>query len=340
MIAVNGPAVVADDVSIEYRSGRAGEPIRAVDGVSLSLRQGEILAVLGESGSGKSTLAAAIAGQLGAHGEGEGAYRRQIVGGELTVLGQKTRGLRASSRKLDRLSGRIGYLPQDGADRLSPDLTVGEAVAEPIYVRDRRFDRKEAGLMVARLLDAVHLPLGSMRLNTWELSSGQRQRVALARALILEPQLLVADEPARGVDVLVRQSVLEALANLQRNRQFSAIVVSSDLREARALADRVAVMADGRVVGLGTFDEVLDNPVDPYVKTLAATASRPVKRRPAGAGAAAAPSSPRRSSAPRRPGSASSPGAGPAASVGAGSAASVAAVPAATVARLERQERS
>lgn len=297
MIAVNGPAVVADDVSIEYRSGRGTDAIRAVDGVSLTVRQGEILAVLGESGSGKSTFAAAIAGQLGATGEGEGAHRRHIVGGELTVLGQKTRGLRTTSRKAERLSGRIGYLPQDGADRLSPDLTVGEAIAEPIYVRDRRFDRKEAGLIVARLVDAVHLPLGVMRLNTWELSSGQRQRVALARALVLEPQLLVADEPARGVDVLVRQSVLEALATLQRNRQFSAVVVSSDLREARALADRVAIMAESRLVGLGTFDEVLDNPVDPYVKTLAATAARPVKRRPA----AAAVNPARRSSAPRRP---------------------------------------
>ena len=295
MIAVNGPAVVADDVSIEYRSGRGTDAIRAVDGVSLTVRQGEILAVLGESGSGKSTFAAAVAGQLGATGEGEGAHRRHIVGGELTVLGQKTRGLRATSRKLERLSGRIGYLPQDGADRLSPDLTVGEAIAEPIYARDRRFDRKEAGLIVARLVDAVHLPLGVMRLNTWELSSGQRQRVALARALVLEPQLLVADEPARGVDVLVRQSVLEALATLQRNRQFSAVVVSSDLREARALADRVAIMAESRLVGLGTFDEVLENPVDPYVKTLAATAARPVKRRPAATAA------PRRSSAPRRP---------------------------------------
>jgi ABC-type glutathione transport system ATPase component len=294
MIAVNGPAVVADDVSIEYRGGRGSESIRAVDGVSLTVRQGEILALLGESGSGKSTFAAAIAGQLGSHGEGDGALRRHIVGGELTVLGQKTRGLRGSSRKLERLSGRIGYLPQDGADRLSPDLTVGEAIAEPIYQRDRRFDRKEAGLIVARLVDAVHLPLGVMRLNTWELSSGQRQRVALARALVLEPQLLVADEPARGVDVLVRQSVLEALATLQRNRQFSAVVVSSDLREAGALADRVAVMADARLVGLGTFDEVLDNPVDPYVKTLAATAARGVKRRPA-------PTAPRRSTAPRRP---------------------------------------
>jgi ABC-type glutathione transport system ATPase component len=296
MIAVNGPAVVADDVSIEYRSGRGTDAIRAVDGVSLTVHQGEILAVLGESGSGKSTFAAAIAGQLGATGEGDGAHRRHIVGGELTVLGQKTRGLRPTSRKAERLSGRIGYLPQDGADRLSPDLTVGEAIAEPIYARDRRFDRKEAGLIVARLVDAVHLPLGVMRLNTWELSSGQRQRVALARALVLEPQLLVADEPARGVDVLVRQSVLEALATLQQGRQFSAVVVSSDLREARALADRVAIMAESRLVGLGTFDEVLDNPVDPYVKTLAGTAARPVKRRPAPTTAA-----PRRSSAPRRP---------------------------------------
>ncbi|WP_267425574.1 MULTISPECIES: ATP-binding cassette domain-containing protein [unclassified Curtobacterium] len=295
MSGVNGPAVVADDVSIEYRV-TGGRPIRAVDGITLTVGSGEILAVLGESGSGKSSFAAAVAGQLGARGEGEGAHRRHIVGGELTVLGQRIRGLRPSSRRLGRLTGRIGYLSQDAADRLSPDLTVGEAIAEPIYARDRRFDRKEAGLIVARLVDAVHLPLGVMRLNTWELSSGQRQRVALAQALVLEPQLLVADEPARGVDVLVRQSVLEALASLQRNRQFSAVVVSSDLREARALADRVAVMAEGRLVGLGTFDEVLDSPVDPYVRTLAATAARPVKRPTTGAAGA-----PRRSAAPRRP---------------------------------------
>ncbi|PZE33393.1 ATP-binding cassette domain-containing protein [Curtobacterium sp. MCPF17_031] len=284
MTGENGPAVVADDVSIEYRGGPVKNPIRAVDGVSLTLGWGEILAVLGESGSGKSTFAAAVAGQLGTHGEGEGAHRRRIVGGELSVLGQPTRRLRQSSRRYTRLTGQIGYLPQDGADRLRPDLLVGEAIAEPIYARDRRFDRKEAGLIVARLVDAVHLPLGVLRLNTWELSSGQRQRVALARALVLEPELLVADEPARGVDVLVRQSVLEALAGLQRRRQFSAIVVSSDLREARALADRVAVMSAGRLVGLGPFDEVLDNPLDPYVRTLAATASRPVKRKPATAG--------------------------------------------------------
>jgi ABC-type glutathione transport system ATPase component len=290
MIGVNGPAVVADDVSIEYRGTASHRPIRAVDGMSLTLRQGEILAVLGQSGSGKSTFAAAVAAQLGHGQDGEASARRRIVGGELTVLGQKVRHLPVHSRRRTRLLGTIGYLSQDAADRLSPDLTVGEAVAEPIYARDRRFDRKEAGLMVARLIDAVHLPLGIMRAPTWELSSGQRQRVALARSLVLEPQLLVADEPARGVDVLVRQSVLEALATLQRNRQFSAVVVSSDVKEARALADRVAVMNEGRLVGLGTFEEVFDAPVDPYVKVLAATAARAPKR--------TAPTA-RRSSAPR-----------------------------------------
>jgi ABC-type glutathione transport system ATPase component len=286
----NEPAVIADDLSVEYRGGGSGSVrVRAVDGVSLTVRHGEILALLGEAGSGKSTFAAAIAGALGGHHDGEATARRHIVGGELTVLGQRTRHLGVHSRARTRLSANIGYLSQDAADRLSPNLNVGEAIAEPIYQRDRRFDRREAGLIVAKLVDAVHLPLGVMRANTWELSSGQRQRVALARSLVLEPQLLVADEPARGVDVLVRQAVLEALASLQRNRQFSAVVVSSDLREARALADRVAVLDGGRLVGLGTFDEVLDNPVDPYVRTLAATASRPVKRRPPSSRRVAAP---------------------------------------------------
>jgi peptide/nickel transport system ATP-binding protein len=292
MVDATEPVVIADDVSIEYRGTGGARPIRAVDGVSFRVGAGEILALLGEAGSGKSTLAAAIAGQLGGHRDGEATARRHIVGGELTVLGEKTRSMRSRSRRRSRLTGRIGYLSQDAADRLSPDLTVGEAIAEPIYARDRRFDRREAGLIVARLVDAVHLPLGIMLQNTWELSSGQRQRVALARALVLEPELLVADEPARGVDVLVRQSVLEALANLQRNRQFSALVVSSDLREARALADRVAVLEQGRLVGLGTFEAVLDNPVDPYVKTLAATAARPVKRAAPTSRRAAAPASP------------------------------------------------
>ena len=283
------PAVVADDLSIEYRGSTVARPIRAVDGVTLSLEHGAILAIVGESGSGKSTLAAAVAGRLGGRRDDESTGRRRIVGGELTVFGQRMRSLRPGSRRRALITGRVGYLAQDAGDRLPPDLTAGEAIAAPVYARDRRFDRRRAGLMVARLVDAVHLPLGVIDAGTWELSSGQRQRVALARALILEPELLVADEPARGVDVLVRQSVLEALAALQRNRQFSAVVVSSDIREARALADRVAVMRSGRIVGLGTFEAVLDAPVDPYLKTLAASVGRPIRRPAPSSRRAAAP---------------------------------------------------
>jgi ABC-type glutathione transport system ATPase component len=262
--AVPDPAVVADDLSLLYPA-RGGRPeVRAVDGVTLRLEPGEILAVLGESGSGKSTLALGLAGL--AHGSRPPEGRPEIVGGELRVLGERIKSI--SRRRRDRLTGAVGYLSQHDGDALNPDLSVGEAVAEPLYERDRKFDRREAGRMVATLIDAVHLPLSTILQQTWELSAGQRQRVALARSLVLEPRLLIADEPARGVDVLVRRSVLELLRTLHGNRQFSAVVVTSSVAEARAVADRLAVMRQGRIVGYGDIDQVLENAVDPYVKAL------------------------------------------------------------------------
>ncbi|WP_423917394.1 ATP-binding cassette domain-containing protein [Frigoribacterium sp. 2-23] len=259
--------IEADDLSLLYPA-RAGHPaVRAVDGVTLSVRPGEILAVLGESGSGKSTLARALAGLTGPGRVPEKHPR--IVGGELAVFGQSLRS--SSARRRDRVGARIGYLAQDDGDHLNPDLSVGEAIAEPIYLRDKRFDRREAGKIVATLIDDVHLPLGTMLKQTWELSSGQRQRVALARSLVLEPTLLIADEPARGVDVLVRQAVLDVIKHLHRDRQFSAVVVTSSVAEARAITDRVAVMRGGRLVGFGHIDDVLRDGVDPYVKVLSQT---------------------------------------------------------------------
>lgn len=266
-LSPDAPLIVADDLSLVYPA-RGGRPeVRAVDGVSFTLAPGEILGVLGESGSGKSTLALALAGfAYGGHAP-EGFP--SLVGGELSVLGERVKTI--SKRHRDRLTTAVGYLSQDDGDRLNPDLSVGEAVAEPLYERDRKFDRKEAGRLVANLVDAVHLPLATMLKQTWELSAGQRQRIALARSLILEPRLLIADEPARGVDVLVRQSVLELLRALHGNRRFSAVVVTSSVGEARAVADRVAVMRQGHVVGLGPIDEVLATTVDPYVKVLSQT---------------------------------------------------------------------
>jgi ABC-type glutathione transport system ATPase component len=259
------PVVSARDLSIDYRSNNSHFRHLAVRGVSLELAPGEVLGIVGESGAGKSTLARAIAGLAGGGRRGTGTP--QICGGQLEVYGTRLR--HVGRRARDRLTLRVGFLRQDGAERLNPMLTVAENVAEPIYLRDRRFNTHEAADIVATVIDSVRLPLGLMNKLPYELSSGQRQRVALASALVLEPSLLIADEPTRGIDVSVRDGVLEAVSDIQREREFSAIVISSDLRVASGIANRIAVMQGGLLIGLGEIDSVLKHPEDPYLKALA-----------------------------------------------------------------------
>jgi ABC-type dipeptide/oligopeptide/nickel transport system ATPase component len=119
------------------------------------------------------------------------------------------------------------------------------------------------------LIDGMRLPLSCLDQYPYELSKGQRQRVAIARALILEPSLVVADDPTAGIDATVRGAVLDQIARLQQERLFSAIVVTADLREVRRISTRMAVMHRGTIVGIGEVDEVLENPTHPYVKGLA-----------------------------------------------------------------------
>lgn len=259
--------ISARDLSIHYDSRDAKSRHLALAGVSFELAPGEILGILGQSGSGKSTLAAALAGRLESRNDHLGSAC--ISGGDAAVLGTSLRHMGARQR--DRLHLRVGFLEQDGAERLDSRLTVSENVAEPIYSRDRKFSSREAGIAVATLVDSVRLPLGLMSRYPHELSSGQRQRVALARALVLEPQLLIADEPTRGVDVTVRRGVLDVLSELKRERGFSAVVVSSDLAVVSEITDRTMILCDGTMVGLGPIDQVLKNPVDPYLKALAAS---------------------------------------------------------------------
>jgi ABC-type dipeptide/oligopeptide/nickel transport system ATPase component len=255
-------AVFADDLTLGY-----GDDDVAVNGVSFAIPVGGILGVVGEAGSGKSTLARAVAAQV-LHGQ---KPLPKIFGGSLQIFGQDMRTI--SDRKRTRLTTRIGYLPQDGGSSLEPHLTVGENVSAPIYSRDRKFDRLEAGAAVATLIDAVRLPLAVINKFPHELSRGQRQRVALARALILEPSLLVADDPTMGVDVLVRGRILTVIADLQRERAFSALVIGHDIRELRTMTESIGIMHDGMFVGLGQVDQVLANPLHPYVEKLAESIS-------------------------------------------------------------------
>lgn len=258
-------AVSARDLSVRYRSRGIPSQFLAVRGVTLQIEQGEFLWLVGESGAGKSTLARTLAGEARRGGREEGTP--EICGGSLAVLGTSMR--RVGRRRRDRVTISIGYLPQDGAERLSSQLTVAENVAEPIYSRDRHFSHREASAAVASVVDAMRLPLGVMQRMPHELSSGQRQRVALARALVLEPSLLVADEPARGVDATVRSGVFDALAEWRSERGMAALIVSSSLADLDRSASRLAVMQRGVIVGLGTLDEVLDGPHHPYLKSLA-----------------------------------------------------------------------
>lgn len=255
-------AVLADDLCARYPGERRGARGLALNGVSFGLQRGDILGVVGEAGSGKSTLARTVAGLSGLNMHGS----PRITGGSLQVLGTEIRGMRSKAR--DRLSLRVGYLSQDAGALLDPHLTVGENVAWPIFARDKHFSTREAGELVATLIDSVHLPLGILTKFPHELSRGQRQRVALARALVLEPALLIADDPTMGVDLLVRGAILDVIGELRATREFSALIIAHEVGELRRITDRVMVMAQGMAVALGTIDAVLADPRHPYVERL------------------------------------------------------------------------
>lgn len=256
-------AVIARDLSLRYPSDNPDTRSVAVNGVSFDIEPGQVLAVVGETGSGKSTLARAVALEA----DRSGADSPVISGGALSVFGTPVRGI--SSRKRDRLQLQVGYLRQEAGDFLEPRLTVGENVAEPIFSRDRHFDQDEAGYAVATLIDAVRLPLGTMNKYPHELSKGQRQRVAIARSLVLQPTLLVADDPTAGIDVTVRSAILDIIVSLQRQHEFSALIVTADLAEVRRVSTQVAIMHRGIFVGLGSLEELLGDPRHPYVAGLA-----------------------------------------------------------------------
>ncbi|TFC12210.1 ABC transporter ATP-binding protein [Cryobacterium algoritolerans] len=258
--------ISTSDLTVEYPPHGVSPAHVAVHGLTLQIKPGEVLGLLGESGSGKSTLASVLSGA--AFAPGLGNARPIITGGEATVLGFRMRQI--GRRKLARLTFGVGLLEQNAADTLPPTMTVAEIVAEPVLERDRRYNRRALDTRVVTMVDAVRLPLAVLPRYPYELSNGQRQRVALARALVFGPSLLIADEPTAGVDVTVRDAVIDVIGELQRERSFSALVISSDLKVLRRVANRIGVLYQGVLVGLGTIDEVFDDPWHPYVAGLAA----------------------------------------------------------------------
>jgi len=238
-----------------------GGAVRAVDGVDLDLAAGETLALVGESGSGKSTVALAPLGLLPADARIAGSIR--LAGAELLGLPE------AALRPIR--GGRIGMVFQEPMTSLNPVLTVGEQVREVLEAHGIACGRAAQGRVV-ELLAEVGIADPAARAGAYphELSGGMRQRAMIAMALAAGPELLVADEPTTALDVTVQAQILDLFRRLRDRRGMALLLVTHDLGVVAELADRVAVMRDGRVVETGPTRRVLDAPRHAYTRELLA----------------------------------------------------------------------
>jgi len=229
---------------------------RAVDSVSLDIVGGETLALVGQSGSGKTTLARAIVGLL------------EADSGELYFEGQ-----RVDSRDKEFYK-QVQMVSQNPGESLSHRLTVRELVMEPLDIQGIG-NGEERQQKVVRVLEEVELPTGEAFLDTYphHLSGGEMQRVAIARALVLDPKLLIADEPTAFLDSSVQAKILRLLLTLQEQRGLSMLFITHDIAMARKVSDRIAVMLDGRIVEQGPANRVVTEPRHPYTQQLIGTAS-------------------------------------------------------------------
>ncbi len=260
-----GPALEVRDLVTRYpiRRGLFGtirrEPrqaVHAVEGVSLTLRTGEMLALVGESGCGKTTVAQSIVRLV------------DPVSGTIELGGQPLTGL--SQRALRPIRRSVQMIYQDPYESLDPRLRVRQAIEEPLVIHHVGGGREGRRQIVADALARVELTPPSMFLERFphELSGGQRQRVAIAASLVLDPKVLVADEPVSMLDVSVRAGVLKLLDGLRRSGNLSVLMITHDLSTAAHFADRIAVMYLGRIVEEGPARDVVRDPQHPYTKAL------------------------------------------------------------------------
>jgi oligopeptide/dipeptide ABC transporter ATP-binding protein len=242
------------------RLAHGGAMVYAVDGVSFTLGRGEMLGLVGESGSGKSTVARCI---LRLTEPTAGTIR--LNGTDITHL---------SRRAMRPFRQELHIVFQDPHSSLDPRMTCGATVAEPLR-RHRLADRRSLDVRVADMFDRVGLGPELRHRYPHELSGGQRQRVGLARALVVEPSVLVADEPVSALDVSVQAAILNLLGDLQQSMGFSCLFIAHDLATVEYLCDRIAVMYAGKIVEVAPRAELFGSPQHPYTQALLSAAVVP-----------------------------------------------------------------
>ncbi len=261
--AARAPKILdGTNVSVTFKIGGgflAGPPLelKAVDRVSVVLKQGQTIGIVGESGSGKSTLARAL-------------LRLVPSEGAITFEGRDI--ARLNREEMRPLRKQIQIVLQDPFGSLSPRMTAGQIVTEGLLVHEPSITARERDARAIQALQEVQLDPVLRNRYPHEFSGGQRQRIAIARAIILKPRLIVLDEPTSALDRQVQSQIIELLRDLQIRNNLSYLFISHDLAVVRAMADHIIVMKDGRMVEQGTPDEVLEHPREDYTKRLMAAA--------------------------------------------------------------------